>query len=81
MSPEYGIKKKGKVSKFSLKVMMLYTGMNEGDAILEDIQNPDGQCLEQPALSDPVLCRVLDLDDFKRSFPNSVILRFSEYRA
>lgn len=75
---EYGIKNKGKVSEFSLKMVMLYTGMNEGVAVPEDIQNPNGQRLEQPVLADPALCRGLGLDDFQRSLPNSIILRFGE---
>lgn len=37
---EYYIK--NKVSEFSLKIVMLYTGMSEGGAILEDTKNPNG---------------------------------------
>lgn len=35
---EYGTKSEGKVSEFSFKMVMLFMGMNEGLAVLQEIQ-------------------------------------------
>lgn len=35
---EYGTKNEGKMSEFSFKMVMLFMGMNEGLAVLQEIQ-------------------------------------------